>query len=209
MPYETTRSSDDSYSWIWTVSDSPWQLERYAYEKKHYGTSYGFGGDVDEMIRDFSHYIFQFHDQFVEVLCDGLWFETSPVSLGNREPTADHPTRHLPESAIVHRFTAHGITCQVRKNLRAIEDLLTDAAYGSQKLYQFAAELDGDPHPSWTLSLRVRNGKPRVQLQGFFGKVNQYYTSIPDLDLVLPHIESWLGEVSARRKQIRSSTPRP
>lgn len=208
MPYETAWKSGDPHSWIWTVSDSPWLLERYTYEKEHYGTSYGFGGDVDEMIRDFSHYVFRFHDQFVEVLCDGIWFETSQLCLDDREPGPDHPSRNLPESTIIDRFTAHGITCHVRKNPRALHDLFADAAYASQKLYQFAAELGGDTRPSWTLSLRVRKGKPTIQLEGFFGKTVQRYESIPDLATLRPHIDSWLAEVSAHHQQKRPSKPK-
>jgi len=29
---------------------------------RHYGTNYEFCGDVDEMLQDYSHYVFSFHD---------------------------------------------------------------------------------------------------------------------------------------------------
>lgn len=203
MPYETDWKSSDPHAWIWRVADSPWLLERYAYEKKHYGRSYGWGGDVDEMLREFSHYLFRFHDQFVEVLCDGLWFETSPKDLGNRPPGPDHPSQNLPRSTIIDRFTAHGVTCQVRRNPRSQESLLADAAFGSQKLYQFKAELEGSSHPDWTVSLRVRSGKPQVTLQSYFGNAEERFTTIPDISVVQPRIERWLYEVSERRKNMR------
>ncbi|HRI70016.1 MAG TPA: hypothetical protein PK156_37560 [Polyangium sp.] len=205
MPYEIRRAEEgeeNPWSWIWTVSDSPWLLERYTYEKKHYGTAYGFGGDVDEMLRDFSHYVFQFHDQFVEVLADGLWFETSPHNLGDSPPRENHPARDLPESTVVEHFTAHGLVCQVRKNPQPMEAIVSAAAYASQKLYQFGALLDGDARPSWTLALRIRHGKPTFGLREFFGRAAQEYDNVPTLTDIRPRIETWLGEVSERRKSL-------
>jgi len=199
-PYEVSREESD-WSWIWTVEDSPWLAERYAYEKKHYGTSYGWGGDVDEMVREFSHYLFRFHDQFVEVICAGFWFETSPRCLRDQKPGPLHPASNLPASSVIDTFEAHGIKCQIWKNPRPIEALVTEAAFGSQKLFQFAPELDGETRPSWTLSLRIRDQRSFVTLETFGRRVEARYQNIPALEQIKPVIEKWLGEVAQRRMQ--------
>lgn len=205
MPYEIRTTPENPFSWVWTVSNSPWLAERYAYEKKHYGSSYGFGGDVNEMITDFSHYLFRFHDQFVEVLCAGLWFESSPAYLRDRPPADDHPSHNLLPSTTIHRFEAHGITCQIRKNPRPMSTLLADAELGTQKLYQFAAELDGHASVDFTLAARVRHKKLYVSLLGHFGKLVERYNEVPPLSVIRPHIDDFLLEVANRRKELRKS----
>ena len=85
-PYPSDWKEGDPVHWVSVVAPSPWLRERYGYEKRHYSQAYEFGGDVDEMLRDFSHYVFSFHDQFVEVLCAGIWFESADGCIGNREP---------------------------------------------------------------------------------------------------------------------------
>jgi hypothetical protein len=47
------------------------------YENKHYGKSHEFGGNVNEMLTDLKHYLFSFHDQFMEIIARGFWFEES------------------------------------------------------------------------------------------------------------------------------------
>jgi len=41
------------------------------------------------MLRDFSHYVFRFHVQFVEALSSGIWFETFEHSIDNVELSAN------------------------------------------------------------------------------------------------------------------------
>jgi len=77
-------------------SSVSWLLERYEYEKTHYGQAYEFNGDVDEMLRDFSHYVFSFHDQFVEALSAGIWVERFDESSDTEKVSATHPLRVLP-----------------------------------------------------------------------------------------------------------------
>jgi hypothetical protein len=197
-PYE----SSGRRRWVSTVSHSPWLRERYEYEKRHYGDAYEFGGNVDEMLRDFSHYVFHFHDQFVEVLSAGIWFETADECIGGRQLESSHPLLNLPESSVSHRFEAHGITCQVRRNPRSMDELVRSAAYCSQTLLQFAAELGGTPSVSWTVSLRIRDGKSRAYLKSYFGKVEEEHDCVPGLADVQPRIEAWLQEVQERRRQM-------
>lgn len=200
LPYAINSDIEKEWSWIFTVDDSPWLAERYAYEKKHYGTSYEFGGDVEEMLRDFSHYVFRFHDQFVEVICGGLWFETSAKCLHDAEPGPGHASRHLSPAAAIGQFISHGITCQIWKNPRPLEELLAHAKFGSQKLFQFAPELDGEIYPSLTVTLRNRPHRPLATLETLGCNIERSYPRIPTLNELIPHVEQWLGEVQERRR---------
>ena len=65
MPYKVDYSLGDRGTWIYQVENSKWQQERFDYENRYYGKSYEFGGDVNEMLTDFKHYLFSFHDQFI------------------------------------------------------------------------------------------------------------------------------------------------
>jgi hypothetical protein len=95
-PYPSDWKEGDPVHWVSVVAPSPWLHERYEYEKRRYSQAYEFGGDVDEMLRDFSHYVFSFHDQFVEVLCAGIWFESADECIGAQELGPNHPLLDLP-----------------------------------------------------------------------------------------------------------------
>jgi hypothetical protein len=201
-PYPSDWKEGDPLHWVSVVAPSPWLRERYEYEKLHYGQAYEFTGDIEEMLRDFSHYVFSFHDQFVEVLCAGIWFETAKECIGNQELDSNHPFLDLPPSSNPDFFEAHGITCHIRRNARPLADIVRDAALCSQKLLQFAANLDGSAQVSWTLALRVREGRVRSYLTSYFGKVEESYGGIATLENVRPRVEEWLREVKERRKQM-------
>ena len=200
-PYPSDWREGDPVDWVSVVAPSPWLRERYEYEKRHYGQAYEFGGDVDEMLRDFSHYVFSFHDQFVEVLCAGIWFESADECIGNREPGPNHPLLDLPPSDLA-SFEAHGITCQIRRNPRPPDEIVKDAMLCSQKLLQFAADLDGSAHVSWTLALRVRGERVRSYLKSYFGKVEETFEVIATLEDARPRVDEWLRQVREGRKQM-------
>jgi hypothetical protein len=64
---------------------------------------------------------------------------------------------------------------------------------------QFAAELDGSTSVSWTVLLRVRDGKTRATLAGYFGHGVREFDHVPTLAEVQPAVEEWLSEVHERR----------
>ncbi|MDX2170416.1 MAG: hypothetical protein SF182_25315 [Deltaproteobacteria bacterium] len=203
-PYPNDWQEGEPLHWVSIVAPSPWLRERYAYEKRHYGQAYQFGGDVDEMLRDFSHYLFRFHDQFVEVLCRGIWFEVADEPLGNRDPDSKHPLLDLPPSFVSESFEAHGIRCQVRRNPRPLGEIIKDAELCSQKLFQFAAELDGAANVTWTAAVRVRDGRVRSVLQSYFGKVERTFDGVATLEDTRPCVEEWLREVKDRRARMKT-----
>ncbi len=198
-PYPRATKSNDGYSWVSTVSNSEWLRERYEYEKKHYGSSYEFNGNVEEMLSDFSHYVFAFHDQFVEVISRGIWFEASDHFLGDQHPDTIHPLSPLSESAISERFQAHNISCQVRRNPLSIDALENNAKYCSQTILQIGTELDGQTSNHWTLSFRIRNGEKKISLRSYFGKEVETFKFVPSLNDIRPTIDAWLSEVHQRR----------
>ena len=198
-PYPMAPEEPPKISWVKTVANSIWLRERYEYEKHHYGKAYNFGGNVEEMMTDFSHYVFEFHDEFVEVLCAGIWIESAVKDLGDLEPESNHPLRPLSDSTITERFEGHGIVCQVRRNPLSSVELQRNAKLCSQQVLAVAAELDGHASIHWTLSLRELDGALRCTLRSHFGKEVQKYDYIPALAEIKPHIDAWLAEVKQRR----------
>lgn len=201
-PYPAAPGEEQIFSWVSTISNSQWLRQRYDYEKRYYGTSYEFGGNVDEMLTDFTHYVFSFHDQYVEVLSRGLWFESSDRYLGSVEPTSNHPFLGLPKSSISERFEAHGIACQVRRNPLAMDKLECDAKYCSQTILEIATELDGNVSVNWRLSMRVLNGISKIHLRNYFGHTIEHFNIVPSLADIRPQVNKWLSEVHQRRKKM-------
>lgn len=201
LPYETDWEVGQRPSWVFNVENSVWQQERYNYEKKVYGNSYEFGGNVEEMLTDFSHYVFQFHDQFVEAIARGFWCEQDSNSLFKRELQKGHPFLDLPDTD-AERFISHNLTCQVRRNPKSNEELISNAKFCSQKLMEFALEFDGKASVSNTLLLSYRNGKLISSLRGYFGRQVVEFDGVATFLDVEPYLERYIKEVSERRKQM-------
>ena len=199
LPFENGWKEGEPYCWVKIVKDSEWLKERYNYESKHYGDCYEFGGDVDEMLTDFNHYIFSFHDQFVEAIALGIWFEEHHKGFIGREHLDGHPLLPIPLQNML-KFVAHGINCQVRVNSANIGVLKNNSIYCSQKLMEFALEFKGEYSVSQQLILRNRNGKLLCILMDFFGKKIAIFDSIPTLDEVKPYIVSYMKDVVKRRE---------
>lgn len=100
-------------SWVSIIENSPWLMQRYEYESEHYRNVYEFCGDVDEMLRDFRHYLFSFHDEFVEAIAAGIWIDVAEAIDRTKLPD-DHPLRPLPESATFDQFRAYDLVCHIR-----------------------------------------------------------------------------------------------
>jgi hypothetical protein len=162
---------------------------------------YEFGGNVNEMLTDFSHYVFKFHDQFVEVIARGFWFEQDKTSLFKRELQIGHPFLNLPDNNI-EKFVSHNLTCQVRTNSKLQDKLVSDAKFCSQKLIEFALELDGKASVDNSLILSYRNGKLISSLRGFFGKQIVEFDGIVKFENVKPYIDKYMNEVYERRKKM-------
>jgi hypothetical protein len=199
-PYRHARDDSSGWNWAKTISPSAWLQERYAYEKKSYGAAYNFGGNVDEMLDEYSHYVFSFHDEIVEAIAAGIWFEVDDELLGERDLAPDHPARGLAEFAPAEQFVAHGITCHVRVSPYSQAELDHRAELWSQSIFEFAAELDGEVGSThWTLTYRRNRGIAKSYLRSYFGNPVATYDGVPELAIIRPRVEQWLREVRERR----------
>ncbi len=199
LPYKNHYNDGQPLPWVHEVENSNWQKERYDYEKENYGSSYEFGGNVAEMLSDFNHYVFQFHDQFVEVIARGFWFEKDEISLLGKPLQFGHPFLGLSEN-VSEPFVAHSLTCYVRKNTRTEEELIANAKFCSQPLIECALELDGNSSVDHRLLLSYRNGKLISTLRGYFGKQTAEFEGIATFNDIKPHIEEYMSQVYERRK---------
>jgi hypothetical protein len=201
MPYDYDWGTYESGTWIFKVENSKWLAERFKYESDNYGTSYEFNGNVNEMLTDFSHYCFLFHDQFVEVIARGFWFEKDAESLFGRELQDGHPLLPLPETGM-EKITTHHLTCQIRINQTSIDQIIENSKFCPQKLFEFALELEGKASVSRTLKLILKEGKLISSLRGHFGELIAEFEGIAAIEQIKPYIEKYIAEVYERRKKM-------
>jgi hypothetical protein len=208
LPFDDDWSRDKDYAcWSAKVENSRWQIERYEYEKRVYGASYEFGGNVEDMLTDFSHYVFRFHDQFVEAIARGIWFEKSSTTLTDKPLQDGHPFLPLPETH-VEKINAHHLSMRVRLNPKPIQDLIRGAAFCSQKLMEFVLEVENSRTVNHTLVLAYRNGKLISCFRGYFGREEKTFDHIATLSDVEPLIKTTMSEVAERRKKMgKNDTP--
>jgi hypothetical protein len=202
VPFPASPEDSEEFHWVTTISNSEWLRERYEYEKRHYGRSYNFNGNVEEMLDEYSHYVFSFHDQFVEAIAAGIWIEVDDHSLVDREMMPSHPLMGLAHLPMAEHFEGSGIRCFVRRNPMSNQELDHAAALCSQNILEIGAVLEGSSSPSWFLTRRIRNGIGKTYLRGYFGNVVETYDTIPTLSEIRPRIDQWLAEVRERRRQM-------
>jgi hypothetical protein len=201
-PFDDDWEEGKVFHWVSVVENSSWLIERYAYEKKFYENSYEFGGDVDVMKTDFNHYIFSFHDQFVEVIASGIWVESSNNEFTNGKMIKGHPLFPLDVGDQVDRFIAHELSCLVLKNPLPLSKLIENAKYCTQTSYAFALELEGKPTPDYRLELKFRNDNLiSVLNQTYVGEIT-CFEGAASLDSVMPFIKKIMKEVRQRRKEM-------
>lgn len=195
-PYESDRSVEGPSNWVSTVRNSQWLLERYTYEAEHYRGCYGFGGDVDEMLTDFFHYVFSFHDEFVETLATGLWFEVGDAPFRDKELESGHPFLPLPESTVTEHIRGHGEIYEVRQNPKSEAELIENAQYCSQPLMEFAMLWDGHRLGRHSVRLKKKNERISCVLRGPLGKTIAEFDGIVTLDQIRPYIDESMARSS-------------
>jgi len=204
-PYDSDCLEHEVFPWVFVVEHSPWLQERYLYEAKFYGDAYEFSGDVDEMLRDYDHYVFMFKDEFVEAIAAGIWFQVGSSVLGDTEGFDDHPLSDLPDTCVRDRIEMDGVAIDVRVNPRPVPDLVRDAALCSQPLIHLASQSGLSTYVNWRLSLRSRAGKLKSVLRNSLGRIVKEYAGVADLSAIRPEIERWMAEVGRRRKEKRNA----
>jgi hypothetical protein len=202
LPYEYKWGTDERGTWVFKIENSKWLKERFKYENENYGSSYEFGGNVNEMLTDFNHYLFSFHDQFVEVVARGFWFEKSENSLFKQPLQLGHPFLNLPETK-VEIFEVEGIKYKAIFNSTSIDQLVNDSQFCQQPLIEIATEFEGKFSINQTLVLMQRQGKLISILQQFFGRPTFKKDGVATFDDIKPLIEKEIFEIAERRKQMR------
>ncbi|HEX9058821.1 MAG TPA: hypothetical protein VF941_01435 [Clostridia bacterium] len=79
------------------------------------------------------------------------------------------------------------------------DELIQNSIYCSQKLIEFALELE-NTNVNHTLSLTYKENKYISRLKGYFGKIEAEFDKIAGLEDVMPYIELYMKEVAERRK---------
>jgi hypothetical protein len=202
LPFADDWEVGQEVTWVYKVENSKWLKERFNYESENYGSSYEFGGDVNEMLTDFFHYVFKFHDLFVEVIARGFWFEKDATSLFQKELKDGHPFLPLPEINIK-LFETKGIKCKAIFNPLDTTILIQDTKYCPQKLIEFALELDGKFSVCQTLIIMQRQGKLISVLSQFIGRPEFEQEGVATFEKIKPIVDKYIGEVAERRRQMR------
>jgi len=142
--------------WVYEISDSPWLLERHTYEFEHYQTP---------LIGSYHHYLFRFHDECVEVIAQGIWFDVPDPARPSALPV-DHPlanlSAHAPQET---RQSPSGIVWETRRSPKADATLIEDSELCSQRLYQFNLVLDGQSRESASVWLRTVDGRTTTRME--------------------------------------------
>jgi hypothetical protein len=185
--------------WVYEIENSKWQQERYNYEKKHYANAYEFGGNVDEMLTDYKHYLFEFHDEFIEAITKGFWFEQDEKRLSKKKLLDNHPFLPLSEENAL-KLEADTIIARVRINPSPKNELIVNAKFCSQKLFEFVVELDGKISVVQEVVTLYRSANLVSVLRGFFGKETAIFNGVATLEQVKPYFERETNEIEANRQ---------
>ncbi len=164
--YPMPDDNDVDFPWVFEVDESKWLEERHAYEMAHYGYP---------LLNDFVHYAFKFHDEFVEAIARGIWFEKVGCESVD-EPADSHPLFDLPIELPAETFSVAGIRCEVRHNPKSNAELLADSQLCTQKLFQYYRWDGGSRIACHAARLRTICGRASTTLGD-----SKYYCRTPDL----------------------------
>lgn len=187
LPYERVDVPYERGEWVYVIEGSGWLEERHRYELGHYETS---------LLDCYDHYLFSFHDEYVEAIALGLWFDR-PAPSALRSRPAEHPLLELPESSIQGRSTSYGIDWEIRVNPRPAGRLIEDSNLCSQRLLQYNLVVDGTSREHASVWLRTRRGRSVstfVGATGFFGRDRETADGIAESRTFA---ERWLSCVEA------------
>lgn len=189
LPYKENWKESDPYYWVYKIEDSKWLKERYKYEKKHYENCYGFGGNVDKMLTDYTHYLFRFHDEFVEVITKGFWFEKNSKSLINQPLSLNHPSLKSVGNK-VETIEIKGKKIKIVSNELSLEEMKKNSKFHEQRALEFyKEENDGEFSEIFTLFIFQRNKIITSNLRAPFR--NNIFTKkgIMDINDIKPFLE--------------------
>ena len=191
LPYEVADPAKPG-DWIYVVNDSAWLRERHRYETFHYATP---------LLNTHRHYVFQFHDEFVEVIAEGFWLDCADRIDPFGSP-ATHPLQPFGREAPCERFTsAAGIEWELRRSPRTTSDLIRDSQYCSQRVFQLNLLLDGDNREAANIWVRTIDGVLTSRMtRPWVGEMGRLEGFAEPGDFSEPW-ETYLEEVAQRRRQ--------
>jgi len=198
MPAYHDPTEIDDYiigTWVYFVENSKWLQERYQYEKKYYEKSYEWGNSVEEMLTDFKHYYFRFHDEFVEVIAKGFWFEKANEPFIGKPLTADHP-KQLFQTEFKEEINSVDKKYKFKFNNQARQILEKNAQFYSQNLIEVWQELPNDHFLFGSLRIKSNNGKVVSYFQPTFGKAEDIKKGIATMEDLI----KYLNEISLKGK---------
>jgi hypothetical protein len=135
--------------WVFTVDESPWLAQRHHYETDFYSTP---------LLETCQHYVFEFHDEFIEAIAEGIWLDVADRSRPFDRP-AWHPLDQLPGGLPAQRFvSSSGIEWELRHSPRTDNELADGSHLCSQRVWQLDLILDGRTREGASIWLRSRNG---------------------------------------------------
>lgn len=194
------------YTGVYLIENSPWLRERI--EQRRAGSLARYGEvetsrpQLEAMRTHLEHYLFNFHDESVEVLARGIAFETSRRPFALDAPPKRRPWEDLSSRRVTERFVVAGIRCQVRTHPLPLEELLEQARYCSVPRYQFALEGLGAASVVASLRLRVRWGQTYSLWSGHFSATTTRLPGLVSLEEAKALIEPYIREVAERRREM-------
>lgn len=191
LPYRRQAVPYTRGEWVYVVEGSGWLEERHRYELGHYETS---------LLDRYNHYLFSFHDEFVEAIACGIWFDRpDPADVFGRP--VGHPLDELPVSAATYRSTSSGIDWELRTNPAPIDQLIEASRLCSQRLLQY--NLIGDGRSSEHASVWVRTHHEHTVssfVTGFLGSNRADHDGVADPDTFAARWLTCVRAVASRRR---------
>ncbi|MFU1857341.1 hypothetical protein ACK8HY_10010 [Sphingobacterium sp. NGMCC 1.201703] len=189
-PYHDPRKNWEDFepgTWVYRVENSKWLMERYHYEKKHYGQSYDWGNSVEEMLTDYSHYYFSFHDEFVEVIAKGFWWEKAEQSLQGKPLSDGHPFLKL-QTDFTAELKINDGRFYIKINPKSHQELNKDVRFCHQTIMEVWARIKGEYYQEGTVKIKENKGGILSYYQPQFGKeiiVKKGIANLADLEDIL------------------------
>ncbi len=192
LPYPVSENISTP-SWIYEAVDSDWMRERHLYECQHYGVS---------LIDTYRHYVFEFHDQYIEAIAEGIWVDQLLTPLSG-DLNEEHPLNDLSESCPTEQGALYGIKFEIRTNPKSVEQLIDDSRLCSQKLFQFYVQLDNQISPSYAAVLRTQRDGLRTRFASRFSKDLASISGVAKPADFMKQWSKYLAEVNERRSSLR------
>jgi hypothetical protein len=147
-PYEDRAGHYEGWEWAYVIENSRWLEERHRYEDHHYDYP---------LIESHDHYLFRFHDEFVEAIARGIWLDEPEAARPFARPAA-HPLWELPPDTLTERTRSSGVEWELRTNPIPGDQLVHASRLCSQRLFQYNLIGHGRNAEWASVWLRTRRG---------------------------------------------------